>query len=79
MGDINSASLSYLDVVFDGVINLAEDKFSGQKLIVFPTFLHQIALNYKQCTTLIELVFWCAGSIQLNVERQMCTVQCSHS
>ena len=39
------ASFVYLDIVLDGVVNLAEDKFSRQKLIIFSTFLHQIALH----------------------------------
>ena len=39
------ASFVYLDIVLDGVVNLAEDKFSRQKLIIFSTFFHQIALH----------------------------------
>ena len=41
------APFAYLDIVLDGVVNLAEDKFSRQKLIIFPALLHQIALHSR--------------------------------
>ena len=42
------APFAYLDIVLDGVVNLAEDKFSRQELIVFSSFLHQITLHHQQ-------------------------------
>ena len=51
------APFVYLDIVLDGVIDLAEDKFSRQELIVFPTFLHQIALQKNMTGTRLCLCY----------------------